>query len=147
MWKAYCSKNDGLAVVSTERQLQHQFTKMRIGREVLFFRDISYVDHATHIPSSSGIPEQAFFKTKKFIDEREIRFAWWLPETLCGSQADIETQLIALSESKRLPFDLNAATESIVFNPMSSKEEHASLQELMTQCHPSLVACVKRSAF
>ncbi len=147
MWKTYCPADDGMVLQSTERQLQHEFVKMLKGRKLLFFRDITYIDHETHNPKFHGVPEQAFFKTKQFIEEREIRFAWWHCNCVSGTQKEIEAQLSVLPDNNRLPFDLVSATEQLVFNPSASKKDRQILIELIFEKHPALRNRIVRSAF
>lgn len=128
MWAEYCPENDGLAVQSTERRLQHQFVRMLKGRDGLFFRDIDYVDHKTYNPRSHGVPEQAFLKQRQFVNEREIRFAWWVHHAISGTNAEVEVMLSALPDYLRLPFDLASATDSIVLHPKSSAASRFELE-------------------
>jgi hypothetical protein len=145
MWQEYCPNRGGLAIQVTERSLQHEVARLRAEYPELFFRDIDYVDHATHNPVSHGVPEQAFLKRQNFSHEREIRLASFVPEIFCGTQEDIERCLGTLPDSKRIPFDLDAAVEAVVLNPGCSAEDRAVLLQLIEQLHPTLLPTRRES--
>lgn len=138
IWAEYCGDRGGLALQTTERQLQHQFVRMREGRAEFFYRDVAYVDHNSHDPASHGIPEQAFLKRKAFVHENEIRFAWYAVEAISGTSSDIDRSLAALPDGRRLPFDLEAATERIVLNPLATAFQQQELLDVLAQHHPEL---------
>jgi len=146
MWRDYCDDNAGLAIQSTERRLQHQFAVMQEGRCSLYFREVDYIDHATHNPVSHGFPEQAFLKRQKYFEERETRFAWFVDDVFCGTQEQIENALIRLDTGRRVPFDLNAAAETVVINPCASDSDRRELLQLIATDQPSLSSRVRASS-
>lgn len=144
MWREYCPGRGGLAIQVTERALQHEFAQLRDLHPQLFFRDIDYIDHETHNPTLHGVPEQAFLKRRKFKHEREIRLARFIPEAICGTQENIERYLRTLPDHYRIPFDLEAAIETIVLNPACSVEDRAALVTALEK-RPGLLSRVHES--
>ncbi|MDP2136519.1 MAG: hypothetical protein Q8J74_01575 [Candidatus Didemnitutus sp.] len=146
MWRDYCNDDGGLAIQSTERRLQHQFALMQVGQRLLYFREVDYIDHEAHSPESHGFPEQAFLKRRRYAEERETRFARFVPDVFCGTQTEIERALAGLPTGQRVPFDLSAATETVVINPRASGSDRKELLDLIATNQPFLASRVRNSA-
>lgn len=146
MWREYCDDNGGLAIQSTERRLQHQFAAMQDRRQLLYFREVDYIDHETHSPESHGFPEQAFLKRRRYAEERETRFARFVPDVFCGTQVEIDRALMLLPTGQQVPFDLSAATETVIINPRASGSDRKELLDLIETYQPFLASRVRISA-
>jgi hypothetical protein len=97
------------------------------------------------LPGLHGVPEQAFWKQRKFAHEREIRLARFMPGIFCGAQEDIERALAGLPTCYRVPFDLEAAVEAVVLNPAIGAEQRAALETALVG-RPRLASQLRKSS-
>ena len=133
-WSHYCSKAEGrpgggFAIQTRWRRLIHLHSILRAQNVGIYCKSVGYLHPEDPLPSSD-LGEAAFWKRICFSDESEIRLATLRQGTDHGQGA---------SEAERIPFDLEALAETIVWNPFASGDQRTELMTCFRKCRPELL--------
>lgn len=139
-WSHYCSKAEGrpgggFAVQTRWRRLMHLHSILRAEDDGVFCKSVGYLHPGEPLPTTD-LGEAAFWKRIWFSDETEIRLATLRQGTEPGPTAP---------EAERIPFDLGALTETIVWNPFASEDQRAELMSCFRRFRPELLERLQES--
>jgi hypothetical protein len=144
MWKQYCPKNGGFAIQTTWRKLSHLHNILRESHNV-HCGMVSYTRHWVDAPGTGGLGDECFYKAAWFSDEREIRLVRFRDEYFHVTQKALEASPGLIPKCDRIPCDLSALVEGIVFNPFTTPRKITTLTKLMKKHRPELQPLIRPS--
>ena len=148
-WKHFCSAEGGrpgggFAIRTAWRRIIHLHSALRAKDDQIHCRAVGYLDPLLEDLPNHAEGEQAFWKSKWFSDENEIRLAALRP--LSGSHEEILKHINEkLPFGEWIPCDLSLLVDEIIINPFASTEQQRKLKEILERFRPELSGRVRES--